>query len=44
MFAGGHNRSRQSLWKELDKCVLLCLNCHGEVHASLVRAPSPSAR
>jgi hypothetical protein len=31
-FAGSHCRSRSSLLRELDGCVLLCLNCHGEVH------------
>jgi hypothetical protein len=25
-FAGSHLRSRKSLWAELDKCVLLCMN------------------
>ncbi len=25
--------------KELNKCVLLCRNCHGEVHAGLVEIP-----
>lgn len=27
------------LERELNKCVLLCANCHGEVHAGLVRLP-----
>ena len=33
--ARNFNRSWESLKKELDKCVLLCLNCHGEVHAGV---------
>jgi len=30
-FGLNHNRSWKSIIKELDKCVLLCKNCHGEV-------------
>jgi hypothetical protein len=30
--AGAHHRSWSSLCGELDKCVLLCLNCHAEEH------------
>ena len=26
------NRSKNSLLKELDTCILLCLNCHMELH------------
>ena len=26
---------------ELEKCVLLCANCHGEVEAGMVLSPSP---
>lgn len=28
---------------ELEKCVLLCANCHGEVEAGLVRSPPAGA-
>jgi hypothetical protein len=39
-FAGSHLRSRERLWEELDKCVLLCLNCHAEAHAGVIRIPT----
>ena len=32
--AGSHNRSWPTLREELDKCVLLCKNCHAELHAN----------
>lgn len=32
----GVNLSWERLKQELDKCVLLCHNCHGEVHSGMV--------
>ncbi len=31
--------SFDELKKELDKCILVCANCHREIHANLVDAP-----
>lgn len=33
--SGNHARSWESTKKELDKCMLLCFNCHMEVHEEL---------
>jgi predicted HNH restriction endonuclease len=33
--AGGFSRSWESLKREADKCVLLCANCHREVHGGV---------
>jgi hypothetical protein len=33
--SGNHCRSIEKLKKEVDKCVLLCGNCHSEVHAGI---------
>ena len=32
----GYTRSIQAIKKELDKCILVCSNCHREIHAGLI--------
>ena len=32
----GHSRSWERVKKELDKCVLVCANCHREVEAGII--------
>ncbi|XKT74360.1 MAG: hypothetical protein ACJKTH_03325 [Patescibacteria group bacterium UBA2163] len=34
--ARGLTRSWEKIKKEIDKCTLLCANCHAEVHEGLV--------
>jgi len=33
----GHSRSWERVKTELDKCVMVCANCHAEIHAGLVQ-------
>jgi len=36
----GYTRSWEAVERELRKCVLICANCHREVHAGLTQLPS----
>ena len=31
----GNNTSKNKLFKELEKCILVCKNCHGEIESGL---------
>ena len=35
----GYTRSWENNKKELDKCVLVCSNCHREIHAGFTLCP-----
>lgn len=34
--AGGFIRSWSKVKEEVDKCIMLCANCHSEVHSGLI--------
>jgi 5-methylcytosine-specific restriction endonuclease McrA len=34
--AKGYTRSWKAIEKELEKCIMLCANCHRELHAGLL--------
>jgi len=38
----GYTRSWQKVKEEIDKCVLLCANCHREINAGITQLPSVS--
>lgn len=35
----GYTRSWVTVQKELDKCILVCSNCHQEIHGGLTQPP-----
>lgn len=36
----GYTRSWNKVKSELDKCVLVCSNCHREIHANILQCPN----
>lgn len=38
--SNGYTHSWEKITQELNKCVLLCANCHREVHAKLITIPT----
>lgn len=37
--AKGYTRSWDKVKKELDKCILVCSNCHREIHQGITQPP-----
>ena len=42
--ANGMTRSWEKTRKEIDKCILVCSNCHMEIHEGLVKLPAHKSR
>ncbi len=40
----GLTRSWKTIKKEADKCILVCANCHREIHANFVQPPKETSR
>lgn len=39
IISSGNCKSWEKIKKELDKCVLICKNCHGEIHGGIAALP-----
>jgi 5-methylcytosine-specific restriction endonuclease McrA len=39
----GLTRSWEKIKKEIDKCILICSNCHREVHAGVTQLPKETS-
>lgn len=38
--AKGYTRSWERVKEELDKCILVCANCHREIHGNIIPCPT----